>query len=46
VHIIPTIEIKKITGAILTNKNSKPCRIVPATAISGLLKFQSRYSKK
>ena len=28
----------------LTNKNSKPCKKVPATANSGLLKFQVRYS--
>ena len=33
----PTTEVKKTIGASLTNKNSNPCSIVPATANSGLL---------
>lgn len=37
VNIIPTIETKNTTGASLTYINSKPCKIVPATASSGLL---------
>lgn len=37
VMTIPTTEAIKTNGAILTNTNSKPCKIVPATASSGLL---------
>ena len=37
VATIPTTEAKKVIGAILTNKNSNPCIIVPATANSGSL---------
>ena len=33
----PTTEVKKTIGASLTNKNSNPCSIVPATANSGSL---------
>lgn len=37
VTTIPTTEAKKAIGASLTNKNSNPCIIVPATANSGSL---------
>ena len=37
VTTIPTTEAKKAIGASLTNKNSNPCIIVPATANSGAL---------
>ena len=37
VTTIPTTEAKKAIGASLTNKNSTPCIIVPATANSGSL---------
>ena len=33
-------EAKNAIGASLTNTNSNPCKIVPATANSGSLKFQ------
>ena len=37
VTTIPTTEAKKAIGASLTKINSNPCKIVPATANSGLL---------
>ena len=37
VMMIPTTAPRKIIGASLTNTNSNPCRIVPATANSGTL---------
>ena len=37
---IPKTEAKNAIGASLTNTNSNPCKIVPATANSGSLKFQ------
>lgn len=37
VRTIPAIAPIKISGATLTKANSKACRAVPATAVSGLL---------
>lgn len=37
VNMIPMMEPIKTKGANLTNKNSTPCSMVPATAYSGLL---------